>query len=162
MPRTSLLEQPNRTTVKTSDDEPSFAEVVAAAAYNFTGPQDNRLSENAQRVLRTWTGSSGGATGGFIIKPTWQDEIIDRARSVDGPLARCTIVYMEGRERLVPSYQESSRADGFRWGGARARWGTTEIASLDAIESQPAMALIRFSRTAAHDLEPTALARPIR
>ena len=51
---------------------------------------------------------------------------------------------MEGRERLVPSYQESSRADGFRWGGARARWGTTEIASLDAIESQPSMALVRF------------------
>ena len=141
MPRTSLLDRP---AVGTPENEPTFAEIVAAAAYNFVGPQDNRLTENAQQVLRTWTGAAGGATGGFIIKPTWQDDIIDRARSVDGPLARCTIAYMEGRERLVPAYQESSRADGSRFGGAYARWGVTENASMDAIESEPSMGLVRF------------------
>ena len=41
MPRNSVLERP---TAGTSENEPTFAELVSAAAYNFIGPNDNQLT----------------------------------------------------------------------------------------------------------------------
>jgi HK97 family phage major capsid protein len=92
-------------------------------------------------VARTMTGDIGGL-GGFTLKPEMADAAWDKARSVDGPFARCTLRTTSQREFRIPGFSETSRAAGYRWGGVLGTWGLPET-SVPA-SSQPATSLINF------------------
>lgn len=77
-----------------------------------------------QRIL---AGASGLNTavdseGGFLIPPTFSSEILSRMYERGEILSRVRRIPLTGNELKIPYVNESSRADGSRWGGVRAYW----------------------------------------
>jgi HK97 family phage major capsid protein len=107
----------------------------------------NKYREESREISRAWTGSLGGPSGGYLLKPEWADVIWDKARERRGPFSRCLFVKTTSKEFYLPSFHETSRADGSRWGGVWGRWrGAAETESLTTnVASQPAMAQIQFN-----------------
>jgi HK97 family phage major capsid protein len=127
----------------TDGAEPSLGECLAALALSATTVDSGRRSAGFAAVKRTMSGDiGGGALGGFLIRPEWSNEFWDKARSIDGPLARCTLRFLSsGREWHLPGFSEGSRATGLRWGGISGSWrGET----LQPPSTQPAAGDIVF------------------
>lgn len=95
-----------------------------------------------ESIRRTGVGYSG-VMGGFVVKPEWATAVIDRARMIDGPFARCNWRTTYARTFKLFSYNELSRQNGKRWGGVSANTGQSENVSMTA--STPALALIEFN-----------------
>jgi HK97 family phage major capsid protein len=96
-------------------------------------------------VARAWNTYGGGPNGGFLLDAELIASVWDKARAVDGPLSRCLFLPTTKHKAAWPAFDESSRANGSRFGGMRAKWrGTTDDASLSASASQPAIATVDF------------------
>lgn len=107
----------------------SFADVSAQIAYP---------SLSVERTLDTY---QGGANGGFLLDQELIAGIWDKARAIDGPLARCLFLTTTKNSASWPLLGESSRVSGSRLGGMIARWqGQTDDQSLTTFASQPTAA----------------------
>jgi HK97 family phage major capsid protein len=62
-----------------------------------------------------------GADGGFLIPPEVSNQILMRTYEND-LLSRCTTMPMTGNLLQIPAVNESSRANGSRFGGVQAFW----------------------------------------
>jgi HK97 family phage major capsid protein len=92
---------------------------------------------------RAWNTYSGLASGGALLDRELATVVWDKARSNDGPLARCLVWPTSKHSFDLPAINESSRAAGSRWGGLRGFWrGQKDDASLTA--SEPSVANIPF------------------
>lgn len=60
--------------------------------------------------------------GGFLIPPTYASEILSKMYERGALLSRCRRFTVSGNELKIPYVNESSRADGSRWGGVRGYW----------------------------------------
>ena len=95
------------------------------AIMQSTGPGavvDKRLLD-----VYAATGMSEGtpADGGFLLQDTYVDEIFKRVNETGVVFARITRRYpLSGNSNSIkmPAIDETSRADGSRWGGVRAYW----------------------------------------
>ena len=73
--------------------------------------------------------------GGFLIPPTFADRIWERIYNTGEILRRCTDYGAPvGNSHFLPYFNETSRADGSRFGGCRSYWMTEAGALTD---SQP-------------------------
>lgn len=82
---------------------------------------------NAQRKLNTFrtkapTGASEGtnADGGYAVIPEWASEIWDKARDYPNLLEKVQKYSVGGQTLNIPAINESSRADGSRFGGLQS------------------------------------------
>lgn len=96
-------------------------------------------------VSRAMNTTSTGSNGGFLLSTELARFVWDKAREVDGPLARCLFLTTTKNEFQLPSFDESSRATGSRWGGIRHYWEGDDDASLFANRSDPAVANVPFN-----------------
>lgn len=95
------------------------------AIIRSTGPgasMDRRLGE-----VMAATGMSEGvpADGGFLLQDTFVNDIFRRVNETGQVFARITRRYpLSGNSNSIklPAIDETSRADGSRWGGFRAYW----------------------------------------
>lgn len=86
--------------------------------------------ENAGRVDQRLFNSASGASegvpsdGGFLVQQEFSQTILERAYSVGEIMNRVNPIPIgPGRNGLkIPGVDESSRANGSRWGGIRAYW----------------------------------------
>jgi HK97 family phage major capsid protein len=96
-------------------------------------------------VSRAWNTYTGGASGGYFLDYELSRGVWDKARSIDGPLARCLLYETSKIEFDFPSFDETSRVAGSRWGGIRARWkGQKDDFALGTYASQPKLNSITF------------------
>jgi HK97 family phage major capsid protein len=68
--------------------------------------------------------STFGATGGYAVPVDFALEVWDKARALDGPLARCRTFTTSTRTLRIPAFKETSRADNQRLGGMKYQWET--------------------------------------
>ena len=85
-------------------------------------------------VMKAATGMGEliGSDGGFLVPPTFSNKIFERMYSENDLLAKTDNYVVTGNSMVFPRNNESSRANGSRWGGVRAYWvqeGTTITAS---------------------------------
>lgn len=139
-----------RSVVSTHDnllDDPkrAWANVgqFAAAVYDAgMGQVDERLKIGA--VAGTGMEQNLNTTGGYLVPPSFSQSIWDRmSKAADSLVARCdnfTLPY--GTESITfPAKDETSRADGSRWGGIRGYW-KSEL--LQMTESRPTFREVKF------------------
>ncbi|MFA5385570.1 MAG: phage major capsid protein [Eubacteriales bacterium] len=109
----------------------SFGEFLVAVAragapygrFPGAGVVDNRLSKIAiPRDAASGMSANVPADGGFLISPTRSNEILQKTYETGAIASRCAAYeigdYSDSLE--VPYVNESSRANGSRWGGFRA------------------------------------------
>jgi len=117
-----------------------FAREVKASRANG-GPtpmiQKRFGSEYVQKAA-TGMGELVGSDGGFLVPPTFSNNIFERVYKKNDLLARTDQYTVAGNSMVFPRNLESSRATGSRWGGVQAYW-TQEGSTITA--SQP-----RFGR----------------
>jgi HK97 family phage major capsid protein len=73
-----------------------------------------------------------GSDGGFLVPPQFSNTIFERVYKENDLLKRTDQYTVTGNSMVFPRNAESSRANGSRWGGARAYWtqeGSTITAS---------------------------------
>lgn len=121
---------------------PSLERCMAVAAIARCEFDQGKRNAGLAAVSRTMSGISG-SVGGFGLKPEMATEVWDKARSVDGPLARCTFRTTLQREFWLPGFAETSRAGGSRWGGVKATWGLGETTLPPT--SQPSTNRVNFN-----------------
>lgn len=114
---TSFIEK----TQDKKDDKYDFGRFMQAAAVKGGA----RINSNVNLdILNAATGHSANvpSEGGLLISPTRSSEIMQKMYEGGEILRRCQIFDIgEGSDSLeVPYVDETSRADGSRWGGLRA------------------------------------------
>jgi HK97 family phage major capsid protein len=98
-----------------------------------------------EAVRRGWNTYGGGPNGGFLLDTDLIGGIFDKARAIDGPLARCLLLPTTKHTAEWPVFDETSRANGSRLGGIKGRWqGTTDDQSMTPYASQPSVAMNQF------------------
>lgn len=98
----------------------------------------------AAEVARAMNTTSTGTNGGFLLSTELAASVWDKARSQDGPLARCLYLRTSRNSFRLPAIDETSRADGVRYGGVKHLWEGDDDASLDPADGQPALAEVEF------------------
>lgn len=98
----------------------------------------------AAEVARAMNTTSTGPNGGFLLSTELAAFVWDKARAVDGPLARCLYLRTTRNAFRLPAFDESSRADGSRLGGVKHLWEGDDDASLSPAEGQPSLADMEF------------------
>lgn len=109
------------------------------------GVYDRRLSLG-DRELRSPTGlaESTPSLGGFMVQTDYANELFQKAHQSSSVWQKCRNIPISARSNglKIPGIDETSRADGSRWGGIRAYW-LEEAGSKTA--SKPAFMLIELS-----------------
>lgn len=105
------------------------------------GPSMAGVMGNAKLMAAAGTGMRQGVTadGGVLVPPGFSKEIWDGARQQsDSMLQYCDVIPVDpGVESVTfPAVNETSRADGSRWGGIRGYW-KGELSQMT--ESKPAL-----------------------
>lgn len=120
------VNQPLHAQPKPNPDDNKFLSLGEQMRAVYTagapgGTVDRRLS-----VLNAATGlnESVPSDGGFLVQPEFAQAIFERAYSTGEIMTRINKIPIgPGRNGLkTPGVDESSRADGSRWGGIRAYW----------------------------------------
>jgi HK97 family phage major capsid protein len=93
--------------------------------HNFRTPQYLGLPD-LLTPSRTMV-ESIGAKGGFTVAYSVRDQVVDKARTTQGPWSRCNIWEVETHEYLCPVVYETSQANGSRFGGFNSTVGMGEI-----------------------------------
>lgn len=65
--------------------------------------------------------SFSGADGGYLIPPQFLTQVLMRTYAND-IMSRCTVIPIASNSIKIPAINETSRADGSRFGGVRAYW----------------------------------------
>lgn len=131
-----------------------FAKFLADVVKTDRDPTDAsgarvRLAEHERGIMQARSPSGLGETvpadGGFLLAPQVADEIVMRVHEESAVMSRVTQWEVSESNRAglrIPTFDESSRADGSRWGGVRGYWGN----EADAITaSQPKVAAIQLN-----------------
>jgi HK97 family phage major capsid protein len=110
---------------------------------------DGVYADHVYDAYRSMVGYGGGASGGFLIRPEWVQEVFDKARFYGGPFSKCRIIRSEekARELFYVTYFETSRADGQRYGGLRGFWrgsGSAEVESMTPMQSYASAGIANF------------------
>jgi len=110
-----------------------------------TGVYDQRLTFG-DRELRAPTGAaeSTPSLGGFLVQDDYSNDLFQKAYSASSIWQKCRNIPISGRSNglKIPGIDETSRADGSRWGGIRAYWAQ-EAGTLTA--SKPNFMMIELS-----------------
>lgn len=113
---------------------PSFGEFlrdVVLAGKEQDWNAERRLEERGHKMeagmeveSRTASGLSEAvpADGGFLLQPDWANTILQRAYQESAVLRRCNTWNVTKNGLKIPAIDETSRADGSRWGGSRGYW----------------------------------------
>lgn len=107
------------------DPRSGFAHFGDFAASVMGAMTPGNLADPRLDVHAAATGLSQGipADGGYLIPPTFAQQIFDRfQRQSDNLLSRCDQYTVEGESLSMPAVDETSRAAGSRWGGIRGYW----------------------------------------
>jgi HK97 family phage major capsid protein len=104
---------------------PSLGEVMSLMFGVTTCFDDGMRQAGVQALKRTGVGFSGPGYG-FALPVEMAEDIVDRARTTDGPWRRCLWRGVKNRQFAWPAVNETSRASGSRWGGIQAKWGLPE------------------------------------
>jgi HK97 family phage major capsid protein len=91
----------------------------AIALHQRDGIDDSRLVRTA-----TGAGEIDPTGGGFLVQQDFASELIGSLyeNAVIAPLCTRDRTDFPGRERNLPAVDETSRADGSRWGGVQSYW----------------------------------------
>jgi HK97 family phage major capsid protein len=84
------------------------------------------------RKAATGMGELVGSDGGFLVPPSFSQKIFERVYTENSLLSKTDQYPVAGNSMTFPRSNESSRADGSRWGGVRSYWvqeGSTITAS---------------------------------
>ena len=111
-----------------------FLHDVRASAFNDHAPVLKSWQGMYQKANASGVNESVGSEGGFLVPPQFANELLMRAYDND-LLSRCRAFTTTGNSLSIPAIDETSRANGSRFGGVRAYW-ESEAASFTA--SQPA------------------------
>ncbi len=98
-----------------------FAQSIAWAMRNKTSA--NKNSVPAMRAA-TGAGETVGADGGFLVDTQLSEGLLNRIVDVSNVFSRTTRITVDpGKNALfVNTPDETSRADGSRWGGVQVHW----------------------------------------
>lgn len=94
------------------------------------------------KALPTGMNELTGGEGGFLVPPEFSQNLLMRTYDND-LLSRCTQLPMTGNLLTIPAVNETSRADGSRFGGVRAYWANEAVTlteskpSFSAVEIKP-------------------------
>jgi len=90
-----------------------------------TGISDHRLSMG-DRELRAPSGmaESTPSLGGFLVQTDYSNDLFQKAHRASTIWQKCRNIPISGNSNAlkIPGVDETSRADGSRWGGIRAYW----------------------------------------
>lgn len=107
---------------------PTLGEIVAAGWEARTCFDDHKRGKITDSLHRTMSGAvGGGSLGGFLVPWGMADDVLDRARQVDGPFARVNWWAVPTREFKIPAVSETSVATGSRFGGIVSQQGKGEF-----------------------------------
>jgi len=110
-----------------------YLQAVAAASMDRggelagmpTGVMDRRLA-GGDRELRSPQGlaESTPSLGGFLVQTDYANELFQKAHAASSIWRKCRNIPLSARSNSlkIPGIDETSRADGSRWGGIRAYW----------------------------------------
>lgn len=121
--------------------------VRAAATGGATVQQGNRLdavkAEAIKAIKATGANEEIGSDGGFLVQTEFATTLYERAYQSGAIVARCTRQPIgPGKNGVkLPAIDETSRADGSRWGGLRSYWASE---GATATASRPAFRLINL------------------
>lgn len=112
-------DEPEREYEPTFDTLGEQLQAIHRAADSGHGPIDSRLY-----AVATGMGENVPADGGFLVQQEQRNQIIDKVFSVGDLLGRVDRqpVGPGFNGVKLPAVDETSRADGSRWGGIRAYW----------------------------------------
>lgn len=98
---------------------------------------------HAQKTLPTGLNETVGADGGVLVPPTWTNQIMMKTYLANDLLGRTTMLPITvGNTVRVPAVNETSRANGSRFGGVSSYW-RSEAGQLTA--SKPSFDLITLT-----------------
>lgn len=102
-----------------------FAQEVRASRLNGGSPTARIQKAFAdERVVKAATGMGElvGSDGGFLVPPEFSTKIFERLYKQNDLLGRTDKYPVTGNSMTFPRNNETSRANGSRWGGVRAHW----------------------------------------
>jgi HK97 family phage major capsid protein len=113
--------KPNLVGGEGSDKFASFGEYIHNVRLAATDP---RVNGEFTRRLQAASGLNTvvDSEGGFLIAPQFATEIQAKMYERGAILGRCRRIPLTGNTYKMPFVNETSRADGSRWGGVRAYW----------------------------------------
>lgn len=99
------------------------------------GQADQQMSQYRtmleRRDIATGLQEDVDSEGGFLVPQTFSNELMRLTHESGLVASRCRVVPMTTKRVTFPALDETSRADGSRWGGVRGYW-EGEAASLTA------------------------------
>jgi HK97 family phage major capsid protein len=116
--RLTALEQRGRAT---GSDNPwnSFGEFMIAVRRAADGHTDKRLTESRAAGLNV---SGAPDEGGFLLPTDYSAVLADMVRYSAPIASRCMRLKAKRRSIALPAIDETSRAEGSRWGGVQSYW----------------------------------------
>lgn len=103
-----------------------LGEYAAEVRKSRGGVPSEKLNKhlNSELVKKSATsmGELVGSDGGFMVPPTFSDKIFERVYENNDLLKKTDNYTVTGNTMVFPRNNESSRANGSRWGGVRAYW----------------------------------------
>lgn len=104
----------------------SLGEMLNAVkqAYSPSGRVDNRLVSDSITNAGTGMSVNVGSDGGFMVQPQFVTMLMDSIMKQSALLPNITMIPIgkDSNGITLPALAETSRADGYRFGGVRAYW----------------------------------------
>lgn len=118
---TPTQSKPNVTGGEGSKEFSSFGEYCHLVRESANDPLTNG---NLRKKLAAASGLNTviDSEGGFLIPPQYATEILRKAYTTGQILSRVRRVPLQGNTYKMPYVNETSRADGSRWGGVSSAW----------------------------------------
>ena len=130
------------------------------------GAYKNLFPGSAYKATPSGMNEVVGADGGFLVAPEWLNQVLMRTYGDSDLLGRTTMIPLSSGNTLkVPGVNETSRANGSRFGGVTAYW-RAEAASVDfskinleevSLELKSLMVLMRATEEVLEDSNVVAL-----
>lgn len=126
--------------------------VRAVENRNASAEQVNRLEGvRGHNLKATGASESVSSDGGFLVQTEFATNVFERIYQTGALLARCSeqVIGPQFSGMQIPAVDEQSRADGSRFGGIRAYWGS-EAGTLQS--SKPTWRQVRLELKKLHVL----------
>lgn len=100
----------------------NFGDFMRCMAFAHHGDWNAQRKMTQFRTKASPTGANEGtnSAGGYAVLPEWTDEIWDKARNYPNLLEKVQKYSISGQTLNVPAINETSRADGSRFGGLQS------------------------------------------